>query len=58
MDSPAEGGEIVFGGEVLYGGQYSLAPAVTRLSSTSFVIGYFDNTDDTNIPVVMVRYGE
>jgi hypothetical protein len=55
--SVEDGGVISFGTEALYGGQYSLAPAVSRLSDTSFVIAYFDNTDDNDTPVVMVRHG-
>ena len=55
--SIAEGGAVTFGQAQTYGGQFSMAPAVSRLSDTSFVIAYFDNKDDGG-PVVMVRYGK
>ncbi|CAE7652962.1 unnamed protein product, partial [Symbiodinium microadriaticum] len=54
--SSTDGAEFSFGTPEIYGGVYSMAPAISRLDSTSFIIAYFDNRDNGG-PIVAVRYG-
>jgi hypothetical protein len=41
---------------IVYGGQYSVAPAITRLSETSFGISYYDS-NSAGSSVLMTRRG-
>jgi len=45
-----------YGSPVNYGGEYSVDPAITRLSDNSFAISYFD-TDAVGTSILVTRYG-
>jgi hypothetical protein len=49
-------GLFTVGTPVVYGGQYSVAPAITRLSETSFAISYYD-TNSAGSSVLVTRRG-
>jgi hypothetical protein len=47
---------FTYGTPALYGGEYSVGPAITRLSDNSFAISYFD-TNSAGSSILVTRYG-